>query len=235
MMCVRAALRSGVGLLTAFVPESLVSGYAAHVPEAMWVGCPETPEGNLALEGLHLITERLSRATALALGPGLGRESETQVLIREVLKLSKLPAVIDADALQRDVIAVGEGARILTPHAREFQRIGGTQDLAAFADATKATVVMKGAPTRIAHEKTVSISLAGGPVLARGGSGDILAGMIGGLLAQYPAHPHDAACCGTVWHGQAADALARAHGAVAVNTTQLLEFLPVVLRNPDAQ
>ena len=74
-------------------------------------------------------------------------------------------------------------------------------------------------------------SLFGGPVLARGGSGDVLAGMIGGLLAQVPAEPLLAAARGTVWHGMAADLLARAHGQVAVNTTQLIDFLPAALRN----
>ena len=78
---------------------------------------------------------------------------------------------------------------------------------------------------------TVYHSLFGGPVLARGGSGDVLAGMIGGLLAQAPADPLLAAARGTVWHGIAADLLARAHGQVAVNTTQLIGFLPPALRS----
>jgi ADP-dependent NAD(P)H-hydrate dehydratase / NAD(P)H-hydrate epimerase len=73
-------------------------------------------------------------------------------------------------------------------------------------------------------------SFFGGPVLARGGSGDLLAGLIGGLLAQTPAEPLLAACRGVVWHGLAADALARAHGQTAVMTTQLLDFLPAALR-----
>jgi NAD(P)H-hydrate epimerase len=73
-------------------------------------------------------------------------------------------------------------------------------------------------------------SFFGGPVLARGGSGDLLAGLIGGLLAQTPAEPLAAAARGVVWHGLAADALARTHGQVAVHTTQLLDFLPVTLQ-----
>src|SRR5581483_11497421 len=75
LMAVLGALRSGVGLVTAFVPESLAAAFAARAPEAMWVGWPETPTGGLALDGLHLLRERLKRATAFAVGPGLGRES----------------------------------------------------------------------------------------------------------------------------------------------------------------
>ena len=78
-----SALRSGVGLVTAFVPESLVSAYAACTPEAMWVAWPETPDGSLALEGQHLLLARWKRATALVIGPGLGREPETLALVND--------------------------------------------------------------------------------------------------------------------------------------------------------
>ena len=90
--------------------------------------------------------------------------------------------------------------------------------------------VRAGLKTRPAETVCVYHSFFGGPVLARGGSGDVLAGLIGGLLAQDPADPLLAAACGVVWHGTAADLLARAHGQVAVRTTQLLDFLAPALR-----
>ena len=225
LMAVLSALRSGVGLVTAFVPESLVSSYAARAPEAMWVGWPETPEGSLALEGLHLLREKIARATALVLGPGLGREAETLALAAEVVKISTVPVVIDADALQPEVVGVGTVMRVLTPHAGEWARIAGVP-------MPNATVVYKGPVTRVTAGTTVYHSFFGGPVLARGGSGDLLAGLTGGLLAQMPKDPTLAACRGVVWHGRAADLLARAHGSVAVSTTQLLDFLPAALRTP---
>jgi len=235
MMTTRAALQSGVGLLTAFVPESLVPSYAAQVPEAMWVGCPETPAGGLALEGLHLLRERVGRATALAIGPGLAREPETLHLARDILSTLDLPAVIDADALQPHVVASGRQPRIVTPHAGEFKRLAGDTELTAYAREMGATVVLKGAPTQISAGQGVYLSLAGGPVLARGGSGDILAGMIAGILAQQPEETLGAACAGTLWHGMAADALARDRGATAVHTTELLRYLPDVLRTQGAR
>ncbi|MEO7702298.1 MAG: NAD(P)H-hydrate dehydratase [Opitutus sp.] len=243
LMAVEAALRSGVGLLTAFVPESLSAAFAARVPEAIWVGCPEAPEGGLALESLHLIQQRIDRATAWLIGPGVAREAETHALIREVVRNSAVPLVLDADALQRDVIGIAHSPVVVTPHAGEYFRIAGDVALEDFTSGTKTTVVLKGPITRIAGQDDAPAvagqpvihptyySFFGGPVLARGGSGDILAGLIAGLLAQNPSAPLLAAARGTVWHGYAADLLARTHGQVAVTTTQLLEFLPRALRD----
>ncbi len=230
LMTVLAALRSGAGLVTAFVPESVAPAFAAHAPEAMWVGCPETPSGGLALEGEHLVRERLARATALVLGPGLGREPETLALAQSLASHSSVPLVIDADALQPEIVGAGQAARILTPHAGEFARIAGGRSLEDFPASRRVTTLLKGPVTRIAHDRTLYHSFFGGPVLARGGSGDLLAGLIGGLLAQTPADPLLAAARGVVWHGLAADGLARARGQVAVTVTQLLDFLPAALR-----
>ena len=234
LMSVLAALRSGVGLVTAFVPESLAPAYAAREPEAMWVGWPETPDGSLALEGRHLLGERMERATALAIGPGLGRNPETLALVADVVQTSRLPLLLDADALQPEIVTAGDAPRIVTPHAGEFARIAGAVSLQEFATKTGATIVLKGPVTRIAGgSKTIPAvyhSFFGGPVLARGGSGDLLAGLIGGLLAQTPGEPLLAAARGVVWHGLAADLLARAHGQTAVQVTQLVDFLPAVLR-----
>ena len=243
-MSTLAALRSGAGLVTAFVPESLVAAFAARAPEAMWVGWPETPAGGLALEGEHLVREKIARATVFVIGPGLGRDSETLALAKSIVALSTVPLVIDADALQPDIVNAGKAPRVLTPHAGELARISG-------AEIPNATLVLKGPVTRIGgsavlqpalnaskrglkHRATAECvyhSFFGGPVLARGGSGDLLAGLIGGLLAQQPRDPALAAARGVVWHGLAADALARAHGQTAVQVTQLLDFLSPALRS----
>jgi NAD(P)H-hydrate epimerase len=283
LMCTRAALRSGVGLVTAFVPESLVPAFAASAPEAIWVGWPETPEGGLALEGLHLLRARLERATALVIGPGLGPEPETHTLAGEIVKLAEVPVVLDADALQPSILAAAQGKRVIClPHAGEFKRLAGgriaevsvaqggmgilpmsgaakttgetglRQDtmagglpvprpadalesgssaLRAVARETGAVIVLKGSVTRISDGERIFHSFFGGPVLARGGSGDLLAGLTGGLLAQAPVDPLLAACRGVVWHGLAADHLARDRGQVAVQVTQLLDYLPAALRD----
>lgn len=258
LMAVQAALRSGVGLVTAFVPESLVTAGAARLPEAIWVGWPETPEGGLALEGIALWREAADRFSAALLGPGLGREPETLVLAEEILRhAERSPFVLDADALQPSVLEAGVRAGVqlvLTPHAGELARIAaaaggvlgcadaagtggvagmapafGAGQAAALASRTGAVVTSKGPLTRIHFKDTECVVCAGGPVLARGGSGDLLAGLTAGLMAQAPDDAFGAALRGALWHGRAADALARARGALAVQTTQLLDYLPEAL------
>jgi NAD(P)H-hydrate epimerase len=241
LMSVLAALRSGAGLVTAFVPESLVPAYAARAPEAMWVGWPETPAGGLALEGEHLLKTRMERAGALVIGPGLAREAETLALVKGIVENSPVPLVIDADALQPDIVRAGSAARIVTPHAGEFARIREN-----VRSEPETIVVLKGPVTRVwsgagfqpaleaveggLKARPTYHSFFGGPVLARGGSGDILSGLVGGLLAQSAEEPLLAAARGVVWHGLAADLLARNHGQTAVQVTQLLDFLGAALK-----
>jgi ADP-dependent NAD(P)H-hydrate dehydratase / NAD(P)H-hydrate epimerase len=230
LMATLAALRSGAGLVTALVPERLAAVYAARAPEAMWVGLPETPGGGLAAGGLSKVLEGAQRATALAIGPGLGRDPETHALAMGILEAAEIPVVIDADALQPDIVRAGKAPRILTPHAGELERIARGEDLRALCLSVPAVVIAKGPVTRISAGGAEYHSLHGGPVLSRGGSGDILAGLAGGLLAQAPAEALDAACRAAVWHGMAADRLARAHGQAAVDILQLLDFLAPALR-----
>jgi NAD(P)H-hydrate epimerase len=173
----------------------------------------------------------------------LGRDPETLALVSTLLKTVNGPVLLDADALQTSVITSSRAPLVLTPHAGEFARISGNATPVEFASTTGAVVVRKGPVTEIVAAESTStksdvpswnpvtyVSLFGGPVLARGGSGDLLAGLIGGLLAQTPDDRLLAAARGTVWHGLAADLLARSHGQVAVNTTQLVDFLSPALR-----
>lgn len=230
LMAVLGALRSGAGLVTAFVPESLVAGFAARVPEAMWVAWPETPDGGLALEGLYLIEHRLARASALVIGPGLGREPETLAMVESLVRLAQVPLVLDAEALQPAIVCAGRAPRILTPHAGEFLRVGGGKGAEDFGVETSSVLVLKGPITRIAWGGHAHHSFCGGPILARGGSGDLLAGLTGGLLAQKPGDLPGAAARAVLWQGLAADLMARERGQVSVLTTDLFEYLPATLR-----
>jgi len=226
MLATRAALRSGAGLVTAFVPATLAPEYAAAHPEAMWVGCPETAKGGLAAGTVDLVRERLPRATALLIGPGLSAEVEALATAQAIVRSTSLPLVLDADALRGEVIElVRDRAFIGTPHAGEFERIAPKLFVDGKFTAPHGVLVLKGPLTRVTDGKTIYHSPFGGPVLARGGSGDVLAGLIGGLLAQQPADPLRAAMRGVVWHGRAADLLARAHGQVAVEISEILEQL----------
>ena len=245
LMSIKSAAHSGVGLITAFAPESVAAQFAAAVPEAMWVPWPETPEGGLALEGRHLLMERLPRATALLCGSGLGSEPETQQLVKDVVREVRVPVVLDADALTPAVAeaatsrAPDAGPVVMTPHMGEFMRLSGlhepvsdAEQLLSFSREKRVITVLKGSHTRVCDGEQIALSTFGGPVLARGGSGDLLAGMIGGLVAQAPDAAVEATCRGVAWHGMAADRLARTYGQVAVTTTQLLEHIGPVLREP---
>ena len=231
LMTVQAALRSGVGLLTAFVPESLVPEYAARFPEAMWVGMPQTSSGGISSDGIPKLLEKLPRATALVIGPGLGAELETLAAVQDIVRQISVPLLLDADALRPEVLEAARGKSfVCTPHAGELKRIAGDASLHDFCRQHRAVVVQKGPITRVGDGEAVYHSMFGGPVLARGGSGDLLAGLIGGLLAQGPDNLLLAAARGVVWHGLAADLLARDRGQVAVQTTQLLDYLSSALR-----
>jgi hydroxyethylthiazole kinase-like uncharacterized protein yjeF len=238
VLAVRAALRSGVGLVTAFVPERLASDFAARHPEAMWVGCPETAGGGVARGAIELVEARLSRATALLMGPGMSAEPEVLGTMETIVRNTAIPLVLDADALRPEILgAAGARPVICTPHAGEYQRLGGRAGLRPAAGSGEVIVVLKGPLTRVVAESgrsetgPVYYSPFGGPVLARGGSGDILSGLIGGLLAQQPADPLLAACRGVVWHGRAADLLARARGQVAVEISEIIEQLGPALHS----
>lgn len=238
-MSVEAALRSGVGLVTVFAPESVVSQLACRMPEAMWRTWPETPEGGLALEGLWQIKSILEKATCLLAGPGMGRESETQILLSEVGRIWSKPVVLDADALRPAVVQAfcesGNRDIILTPHAGEFMRLSGEEDcsdeaLREYAEQRGLTVAKKGCNTRISDGEKLAVNPTGNAVLSRGGSGDLLAGLTSGLLAQGQSCAFETASRGVYWHGKAADLLAQQRGQVAVRSTELLDFLEPALR-----
>ena len=226
VMAARAALRSGTGLVTAFVPEELAADYAARHPEVMWVGCPVTAQGGLTAGTADLVRTFSAKATAMLVGPGMGAEAETLGLAAHLVGEAALPLVLDADALRPEVVArVRSKPFIGTPHAGEFERIAPALFTDGNFNAPQGVLVLKGPLTRVTDGKKIYHSPFGGPVLARGGSGDILAGLIAGLLAQAPGDHGLAACRGAVWHGHAADLLARSHGQVAVETSEILEQL----------
>jgi NAD(P)H-hydrate epimerase len=126
----------------------------------------------------------------------------------------------------------GTKPRIVTPHAGEFKRLAGEKSAEDYAREAGVITVLKGVPTRITDGATSYLSIAGSPVLARGGSGDMLSGIAGTLLAQDPENALGAAATAVFWHGTAAEAWARACGETSVRSTQLLDFLPKVIRSP---
>jgi NAD(P)H-hydrate epimerase len=238
MLNVLGALRAGAGLVTALTPFTLAPSFAAARPEAMWRACPEEMDGSHSGGTLAAARELQARVSAMLIGSGLGRSPATQAMLPLLVKTCLRPLVLDADALMPKVLlAVAErppeaGPVILTPHHGEFARLAGEgADLAEFCRKYKVITVLKGSVTRICDGTRTWCSTLGGPVLARGGSGDVLAGVIAALVAQRAGEPMLAAARGVVWHGLAADALARARGDTAALTSELASHLPEALRD----
>ena len=246
LMAVQAALRSGVGLVTAFVPSSVAASLAAQAPEAMWIPWPETANGLLDAAAIDLLLDRVDRATAVLIGPGMGRGVPVGKLTRAIIERVEQPILVDADALQKTLVQSTAGRKdsmgpvILTPHVGEFMRVAGLEkkvvsnkSLRAFCQTARVTTVLKGPSTRICAGDKILYSVSGSPVLSRGGSGDLLAGLMGGMIAQKQLDTFTAISCATVLHGLAAERLAREKGQVCVRTTELLDYLPNVLRSID--
>ncbi|MGB0257467.1 MAG: NAD(P)H-hydrate dehydratase [Coraliomargarita sp.] len=243
LMTVQAAVRSGVGRVTAFAPASVASSLAAQVPEAMWIPWPETQSGTLNPRAMQLLLERVEYADVVVAGPGMGSDRNTEMVAQEIVNLVDCPVVLDADALREKVIGLAmkrrphQGPVVVTPHMGEYMRMAKLSEadwssdvLISFCKSYNCHAVLKGPLTQVCDGEKIYINTFGGPVLSRGGSGDLLVGLIGGMIAQDASHVADAIGRGIVLHGSAAERLAREFGQVAVHTTRLLEFLPAVLR-----
>ena len=244
-MATMAAVHAGAGLVTTFLPESVAASAFPLAPEAMWVPLP-IESGDVA-GSQDAVEKRFSRMTALVIGPGLDAgDWNVRDLIFRLIARANAPVVIDASALIPEAVRAvderPEGAPpvVFTPHLGEFARLVGDKvfqpgcDLDAairdFANAHRAVVLLKGPVTRLSDGKRVLCGSFGGPVLGRGGSGDILSGILGALVAKRNANALESAALAALWHGAAAEHLARARGQTAVRTTEILDHLSPALR-----
>jgi hydroxyethylthiazole kinase-like uncharacterized protein yjeF len=247
-----AALRSGAGLVTAAVPAAALAVVASFAPELMTLPLLATAAGavssrNLAPKSLAALVEG---KTVLAIGPGMGQSVETAKFVMGLLAKTEIPAVIDADALN---ILAGKSSQIakfskkgkrtlvLTPHPGEMARLAGMkvaevqanrlETARSFAQRTGATVVLKGARTLIAHpDGRVAVNTTGNPGMAKGGSGDLLTGLVAGLLAQFPSEPQRAVEAAVYLHGLAADFAVRDGDEHTLLATDCLAHLAQVFQ-----
>lgn len=241
-----AALRTGAGLVTAAVPDSILNLVAHAAPELMLSPLTQGPEGAIDLRNLssgqleELITKK--RISVLALGPGLSTKGESSDFARRLVADTSLPMVIDADALNafdqgRAELLDGTGrTMVLTPHPGEMARLLGSTvkevqadriNLArAFATKHHLTLVLKGWRTLVAHpDGSVAVNTTGNPSMAKGGSGDILTGIVAAMLAQYPHQAAQAVEAAVYLHGLAADFAAHVmdeHTVLATDTVSHL-------------
>jgi len=238
-LCGLGALRAGAGLATVASASSAVPLIAAHAPELMTEPLAETPHGSIALNaGLARAAEGKA---VVAMGPGLGRQPEIPILVRNFMENTTQPLVLDADALVDVPKVAGAGlVRVLTPHPGEMARLIGKPATAvqadrmgvarAFAASHGVTLVLKGQRTLIAFaDGRVWINPTGTPAMGTAGTGDVLTGMIAGFLSQFPQQPGQAVAAAVYLHGLAGQIGARALGERSLMATDLLRYLPAAM------
>lgn len=245
-MAARAAIRSGVGLVTALVPRSIEQIVAGAVLEAMVVGGDETEQGSLTPAAWSAMKDRMGDFDAVLVGPGLTRHETSQALVWTMIRECRVPLVLDADAItvlagQPQLVEKAACPVVMTPHpgelaalfsstAAQVQKDRGGAARAA-AKRTKATVVLKGAGTIVAaEEQPLAVNLTGNPGMATGGSGDVLAGMIVALLGQRLL-PFDAARAAVYLHGRAGDLVAWRWSQAGLVAGDLIREIPFVFRD----
>jgi ADP-dependent NAD(P)H-hydrate dehydratase / NAD(P)H-hydrate epimerase len=242
-MTALAAMRAGAGYVTVGAPASLELAFAARLLEAMFVGLPEE-DGALSPEALQATLSAVGRADAVVLGPGIGRSEGAQELARELVGRIDVPLVIDADGLNAlagrlDDLRHRRWPTVLTPHAGELGRLlevdsaevgrARLHHACVAADRSSAFVVLKGDDTLVASPSGgVAISRGGAPALATAGTGDVLAGVTGAMLAKglSPAH---AACAAVYAHLRAGQLAAAPHGPDGVIASDVIAALPTAL------
>jgi hydroxyethylthiazole kinase-like uncharacterized protein yjeF len=239
-----AALRTGVGLVNIGIPESLNPVLEIKITEGLTVPLPETEEGMVSIEALSRIKDRIDWADSVIIGPGSGRGAETLKVLQasiEYCNKSNKPTVIDADALfaLSEVLDITRelGTNfVLTPHYGEFLRLTSFDKeeiqsqpwhcLKTFLSDKKFYLNLKGAPSMVGFPNgQIFVNPTGNAGLAKGGSGDVLAGIIGGLLVK-GLDPGEAAITGNYIHGEAAEMLRSAYGLTSLLPSDLLQVLP---------
>ena len=243
LLAATAVLRAGAGLATLALPATLQPVLDGWVPELMTEALPDAGDGTSTLADGAALRRLLGGRAAVVCGPGLGVSAGTRQLVAALLQAATVPVVLDADGI--NVVAGSASLRerhaptIVTPHPGEMARLAGTDTAAVQGDRLAAArrlahdqaviVVLKGARTIVAHpDGRAAINPTGNPGMATGGMGDVLAGAIGGLLAQ-GLEPFTAARLGVFAHGAAGDRVARQRGERGLLARDVLEAFPNAL------
>ena len=232
------AVRTGAGVVTLAVPQSIYPILAVKLNEPVVLSLPDA-DGKVCPASLDTLTPSLQRADALLIGPGLGRSEEVTQTVLTLLQTANCPIVLDADGINAinghiDMLQHTAYPVILTPHGGEFARLSGIKDaneetLSRFASENRCIVLSKRHRTLIAApDGSIYQNTTGNPGMAKGGSGDVLAGMILALLGQ-SVSPLDAACAGAWFHGKAGDRCANRIGEYGMTPTDMLNEIPAVL------
>ena len=243
-LCSLGALRTGLGILRVASTERVISALACTVPEAVYLPLEEGDEGEVCGFKAEPYFRAFARTSAILCGCGLTTCGDVPSMVKDIIAFSPVPIILDADGLNSlngDTAPLNNAKSdiIITPHIGEFARLTGKSvdyikenagNVALeFARDHSLTLVLKSDNTLIASPKEIYISRFGNSGLARGGSGDILAGMIASFTAQ-GLNPLDAAICGTVLHGASADRTAKRLSKTGMLPHDILTDLCEILR-----
>jgi NAD(P)H-hydrate epimerase len=250
LMTARACLRSGAGLVTLGIPESLAEVIQSHVVEEMTLLLPDKGDGTLSGKASRRILDFLDeKADVLAIGPGIGVSPQTIHLMQKLVRDSEKPLVIDADGINslargRDVLEKAKVPIILTPHPGEMSRLLNNpqytvqeiesdriETALSFARKKKIYLVLKGVPTILATpDGMVFVNSTGNPGMASAGTGDVLTGMISGFLGQ-TRDPLSSMILGVNIHGLAGDMAAAEQGQHSMIASDIIQKIPGALRS----
>jgi len=246
-LAARGALRAGAGLVTIAVPACVQATVAGFLPEAMTVGLPCGDDGVLDASADEALAPYLERVHAVVLGPGLGRAPAVEDFVLAVARRVERPLVLDADALyalrgRLAELATRTAPTILTPHEGEAAGLLGERPGEAttpreawarrIAQTGHAICVLKGPGTLVTDGDRLHRNTTGGPVLATGGTGDVLAGIVAAFLAGLPATGGDAfgaACLAVHVHGRAGDRCAAARGDRGTLASEVADEVPAAV------
>lgn len=243
-LAAESVLRSGAGLATLAVPQGILPVVAAKLTCSTFLPLPETSDGALSLAAEDLLLDAARDFSAVAMGPGVGQHPETAQLVRKLAAKIEQPLVLDADGLNAFAGRAWQFSRraqplVVTPHAGEMARLTGTsagavqerreETAVGFAQERDCVVVLKGCGTIVTDGHRTYVNSTGNPGMATGGSGDVLTGVIAGLIGQ-GLSPYDAAKLGSNLHGLAGDIAADEMGEESLIATDILASLPAAFR-----
>lgn len=243
LLSTRAALRSGAGLVTLAATEKVISRISSAVPEAMYLPVDEA-EGAISAKSCGTIIKECANKNVVSVGCGLSVAEDTKTLVEKIIKEFDGVIILDADGInciadRIDLIRDSKAELIITPHAGELARLCGVSAEDAAADRLTLavnlareygiTVAAKGVPTFVVSKGKALVIPAGNPGLSRGGSGDVLTGIIAAFAAQ-GLSPADAAAAGVYVHGAAADIAAEKLSEMGMLPSDVIENLPLVFR-----
>ncbi len=245
ILCAQGALRAGAGLVTLALPETIAPVIQAAVPEAITLPLPDRNGRLVDPDILERLRPAMEQADVMAIGPGLSREPETMDLVRRIIEAFEGKLVIDADAIyafdgRPDFLAAVAGRAVLTPHPGEFAVMIGSTALDVdddrlnrveeFVSRQSPALVLKGRPTVIGlPDRSIAVNPTGNTGLATGGSGDVLTGLMAGLIAG-GSSVKDAAVAAPFIHGLAADRWAANFSERSLTPSDVLDELPRILK-----